>query len=135
MDKLVDILLKLTKSVCLQCYKEKAYGNTIRIKIRWSDFSTISRQETLPEATADFPLVFETAKKLLIKNWRADRSVRLIGIGICNIKHASEQMSLWESENLKKEKIYNTLNELQNKFGKDKIHLGDKSQNHLLEKG
>lgn len=69
---------------------------TIRIKIRWPDFTTHTRQMTLQQPT-DAPAVIDgVAWKLVRKIWQPGRAVRLIGVGVSGLGSQPRQLNLWE---------------------------------------
>lgn len=61
---------------------EGLLARTVRLKVRWADFTTQTRQVRLPEPT-DHPLLLaEAAISLLSRFPREDRGVRLLGVGV-----------------------------------------------------
>ena len=64
--------------------KHSISGKTVTLKIKYSDFTTQTRSETLPYFIADKGLLFETAKELLYQE-RLKESVRLLGISLSNL--------------------------------------------------
>lgn len=67
----------------LQQYDLK--GKTITLKIRYSDFKTLTRSYTLPAAIADQETIAATALQLLLKTGILEAKVRLLGITISNM--------------------------------------------------
>ena len=57
-----------------------AQARTISIKVRWSNFETLTRSRTLPEATDATQRIYQTTRELLAALDRGDRAVRLIGV-------------------------------------------------------
>jgi DNA polymerase-4 len=53
----------------------------VTLKLRWSDFTTITRQRTLPSEIAAAKDLLRTATTLLDRNWDG-QAVRLLGIGV-----------------------------------------------------
>ncbi|MBO9202444.1 MULTISPECIES: DNA polymerase IV [Niastella] len=72
----------------LQEYEFK--GRTITLKIRYSDFKTLTRSQTLPAAISDHETIADTALQLLLKTDIQDAKIRLLGIGVSNIVDESE---------------------------------------------
>lgn len=69
---------------------------TIRIKLRWPDFTTLTRQITLAAPT-DEPLVIdETAWSLVLRVWKPGKAVRLIGVGASGLGSGPEQLRLFD---------------------------------------
>jgi DNA polymerase-4 len=70
-------------------------GATIKIKLRWADFTTLTRQATLTRPTADPNEIDRVAQMLLAKVWNG-QPVRLIGVGVSSLGAGLRQMNLWE---------------------------------------
>jgi len=105
--------------------KSNLRGATIKIKLRWSDFTTITRQSTLPSPTNDAKLIEETAYKLFREHWKNNQPVRLIGVGVSGLQEQSQQLSLWDSPDLlKKARLDDTITGLKEKFGPSVIQKG-----------
>ncbi|MBA2364482.1 MAG: DNA polymerase IV [Chloroflexia bacterium] len=73
-------------------------GTTVKLRLRWSDFTTLTRQATLPRPTAHDAEIATAALHLLDQVWPTGDSVRLIGVGVTGLCSPSRQLSLWESE-------------------------------------
>jgi DNA polymerase-4 len=72
-------------------------GATVKLKLRWSDFTTITRQATLPAPTDRDADILEAALALFEKAWPPNRPVRLIGVGVSGLKPPMRQLTLWEA--------------------------------------
>lgn len=122
-DTLKDILFRLTGKVC-QSLRDKNYqASIIHIKLRYSDFKTITRSKKV-EPTDDDRNIFETAWDLLDRAVTRRIAVRLIGIGVTGFSNFSEQEFLFEDNNLKRKKMLRAVNMLRSKYGFDIIALG-----------
>jgi DNA polymerase-4 len=71
----------------LQQYELK--GKTITLKLRYSDFKTLTRSQTLPAATYDLETIAATALQLLLKTDILEAKIRLLGIGVSNFAEES----------------------------------------------
>ncbi|MCJ7736260.1 MAG: hypothetical protein MUQ10_02960 [Anaerolineae bacterium] len=91
------------------------------MKLHWSDFTTLTRQVTLPESTDQDSVICEAAQKLLMDNWRPGRPVRLIGVGAGNLAEPAAQLHLWDTSNEKGQKLQQTLDSLRDRFGRDAV--------------
>lgn len=81
--------------VAKQLKKNDIAGKTIKIKIRFSDFTTFTRQLTLPTSTNDGDEIFQAAVKLLKAFRKPNQAVRLIGVGVSGIGAPIRQLGLW----------------------------------------
>ena len=70
---------------------------TISIKLRYADFSTLTRQMSLTVPTDDEVEVYRAALILFERTWDRDRLVRLLGVGASRLVEPSGQLSLWET--------------------------------------
>ena len=58
----------------------KFYARTIQLKLRYKDFTTITRAHTLPAPTQLDSEIFEQIRALFRKNWKPGMQVRLLGV-------------------------------------------------------
>lgn len=124
-DELVRVLRELVEGVGQRLRKNQLSGKTVFIKLRWSDFTTFTRQTTLMHPTQDNKIIADTAVQLFMTHWPKGRSVRLIGIGVSNLESVVRQLELWETEETKKNRqLQGTLDELREKFGDGSIKRG-----------
>lgn len=123
-SELLEHIQKLSAQVSNRLQKKNLRGKTVQIKIRWSDFTTLTRQTTLPQSTNAYDLIFKTAQELLDHVWEEGRMVRLIGVGVHKLDTHAHQLGLWDTETQKDLKIQQTLQELQEKYGENVISRG-----------
>jgi DNA polymerase-4 len=100
-------------------------GKVVRIKLRWSDFSTHTRQVSMPQPTDQNGIILETALKLFMELWEGNRPVRLIGVGVANLEETVHQMALFDTPSEKERRLLTALDELHEKFGRNSIVSGD----------
>ena len=62
--------------------KKKLYARTVTLKVRYSDFTTITRNDTHSTATNDSYQIARRAQRLIDRTDAADRPVRLLGVGV-----------------------------------------------------
>lgn len=82
--------------VAKQLRKNDLAGKTIKIKIRWTDFTTLTRQTTLPTSTNDGDEIFQAAVQLMKAVRKPNQAVRLIGVGVSGIGAPIRQLGLWD---------------------------------------
>jgi DNA polymerase-4 len=102
----------------------------VRVKIRWPNFETITRQITLPQPTDQDKVIYETASTLFLKEWKPGKKVRLIGVGVAQIGDDYQQLSLLDHSNEKEKNLLDALDALHERFGKDAIQKGIQSDNY-----
>ncbi|MBN2472872.1 MAG: DNA polymerase IV [Anaerolineae bacterium] len=120
------ILRRLADTVGRRVRQEALAGATIKLKLRWSDFTTLTRQITLPQPTDQDDEIYAAAVQLLADNWPPGKPVRLIGLGISSFGSPQRQMGLWDDpqEVAEKRRLQTTLDDLRERFGDDAIQRG-----------
>jgi len=117
-QELRRVLRHLSEQVGRRARQSELSGKTIHIKLRWEDFTTLTRQTTLPHPTQDDEVIIAAALALFQDNWPHARPVRLIGVGISNFEQAPQQLELWTTEETKRKRdLQNTLDTLKQRFG------------------
>jgi len=120
-------LLSQAHRVAHRMRQEQVKGETVTLKVKYSDFTLITRSRMLPEATDDASVIHSTACALLEKTAVGKRPVRLLGISISNLStHPESQLSLFlgDKEPLKKSKLNTALDSIQEKFGDKGLRPG-----------
>jgi DNA polymerase-4 len=124
-DHLLRVFRDLSEQVGRRLRKAALAGNTIQIKLRWADFTTITRQTTLISATNLDQEIYETAAALFKTNWPKGKPVRLIGVGVTNLGPPIHQLGLWSDAHQQKARLVKAVDDLRERFGKDIIQHGD----------
>lgn len=124
-DQLRHTIRRLSEGVGRQVRKSKLQGKTVSIKLRWEDFTTLSRQTTLAQPIDQDREIFDTAMQIFERVWTHNRPIRLIGVGISGFDAPAKQLSLWESaESKQNQQLQSTLDDLRDRFGDSMIKRG-----------
>lgn len=128
-DLLLGTIKKLSYHVSQRLIKKHVQATTIKIKLRWPDFTTITRQTTLSQPTNEEERIFSAAKNLFLKEWKLGQAIRLLGVGVTGL--APEQLYLWDYQYSKSDlesdkKLNSAIILLREKFGEDALQWGDK---------
>lgn len=99
-EEIESVVRRLAHETATQLRWEKLLGKTVRIKVRFSDFQTITRQVSLGERTDSGKLIEAYALDLLRQRVPlARQGVRLIGVGVSRLSNATvRQLSLFDDE-------------------------------------
>jgi DNA polymerase-4 len=75
-------------------------GTTVTLKLRWPDFTTLTRQATLSLPTNQEAMIEAVAVRLFTQVWQAGHPVRLLGVGVSGLGAGTSlwQPTLWECE-------------------------------------
>ena len=111
--------------VASQLRKNELAGSTIKLKIRWPDFTTLTRQTTLGHRTDQEDEIAKAALELMESVRKPNQAVRLIGVGVSGLGQPIRQLGLWDMDSEKSRKLQDALDVLREKYGNDVIHKGD----------
>jgi DNA polymerase-4 len=117
-------LREQAREVARQLRKNELAGKTVKLKIRWSDFTTLTRQTTLSTSTDNEDEIFQTAISLMKAVRKPNQPVRLIGVGVSGLGAPIRQLSLWDEGSEKSRKLQEVMDALREKYGKDVIRKG-----------
>jgi DNA polymerase-4 len=75
---------KIALTVYNRLLKYDLKGRTLTLKVKYSDFKQITRNQSFPEAFNDLETISQTAKQIMATNYTEDAKVRLLGISFSN---------------------------------------------------
>jgi DNA polymerase-4 len=73
-------LWRLSQGVAHHLKKGQVVAGTVAIKLRYADFTTLTRQMSLDVPTDDERRIYRAALALLNRTWQRGRPVRLLGV-------------------------------------------------------
>jgi nucleotidyltransferase/DNA polymerase involved in DNA repair len=89
-ERIERALFEIAETLTHNMRQEGARGRTITLKIRLQGFETFTRSHTVADPTDETRLIRATALRLFRNFDRKDKAVRLIGIGVSNLRFADE---------------------------------------------
>jgi DNA polymerase-4 len=93
MEEEVD---RMAQEVAAALSRSGLAGCTVTLKLRYSDFTTLTRSRTFPVPVYDGPVIADCAKDLLRRTEASSRPVRLIGVTASNlVRERIAQLSLF----------------------------------------
>jgi len=101
------------------------HARTVTLTIRFADFTTITRSQTLAEPS-DLDAVFlKTIRDLFSGSWDGRATLRLVGVALTSFSAGSGQLDLLDPGRREKlERLARTTDRLRDKFGFSKVQLG-----------
>jgi len=108
-------LVRLTETTAYSLRQDELLTGCITVKIRYSDFETTSRQETVDYTALD-DLLIAKVKDLFNKSYQKGRPVRLLGVRLSQFIPFTMQMSLFDN-NIEKIRLFKTVDDIKNKYG------------------
>ncbi len=123
-EKLESTLARLSEMVGRRLREQGFSARTIQLKLRYSDFSTITRAHSLATPTAVDSEIFSTVRKLFYNNWTEGRAVRLLGVHTSNFDEPAEQLDLLEDDQRQKwTRALSATDRLRDKYGESAVFL------------
>ncbi len=116
-----DTLRWLSDKVGYRLRKHNLAGSCVQIKIRYSDFTTITRQKMLQQPTNLDDEIFGAVTDLLKSHFTVGREVRLLGVGVTKLEEPAIQLSLFDTSAQKKTQLTEAIDTLKDKYGKQII--------------
>ena len=116
--RLHQTLLALSERVSSRLRQEGYAGATVTLKLRYADFTTVTRSLTLSTPTQFTEEIYPTARLLLTKVPLERKKVRLLGLHVSKLfSHTHpDQMSLFPPDT-RKEKAAQAVDEIRRRFG------------------
>ncbi|PWU01475.1 MAG: DNA polymerase IV, partial [Terriglobia bacterium] len=128
-------LARLSEMVGRRLREHRLHARTIQLKLRYTDFSTITRAHSLPRPTQLDTELFEEVRALFQGNWKRGSPVRLLGVHASSFEGASGQMDLIGEE--KQERWKQALavaDRVRDRFGESAVSLAASMRGRFRER-
>lgn len=121
-EKMNAILWELVEEVGRRLRQGGLHARRVTLKIRYSNFKTITRSRTVAPPTCFDRELFAIASELLEKNLAPKTAVRLLGVSAGQLMSSGWQESMFEVERrLSWQKLYQGMDRLRRKYGRETI--------------
>jgi DNA polymerase IV len=118
-------LLALAVKVGRRLRRYGMQGRTVTLKVKYHDFTQVTRSLTLPAATDDEREIFHRTRSLLDKTEAARRPVRLLGVSLANLTSdkAARQLNLFAAVggHPRRNGLHQALDAINAKYGNHSI--------------
>ncbi|MCP4808648.1 MAG: DNA polymerase IV [Proteobacteria bacterium] len=121
-DRVKGVLLKLVERVCWRARKRDIRARTITLKLRYSDFQTLSRSRTIHPTNTE-AAVYATIQQLYEAARTRDLPIRLLGVGLSNLVGRDLQLDLPFGAP-GRGPVGPAINAVRERFGYDAVRLG-----------
>lgn len=123
-EKMEEVLWELVEEVGGRLRHERVYARCLTVKIRYTNFKTITRSRTLSTPTCFDREIFEVVRGLLRKNLARGATVRLLGVSASALLSSGWQESLFDIQKRRAwEKLYGGIDRLRSKYGEEAIGI------------
>jgi len=123
-EQLESTLMRLSEMVGRRLREHGLHARTIQLKLRYKDFTTITRAHSLAAPTQLDTEIFAQMRKLFRKNWQPGAEVRLLGVHASSFEDAVGQINLLEGDQQERWKqALAAADRLRDKFGESSVGL------------
>ena len=112
-------LVRLTEETAHDLRKEEKLTGCVAIKLRYADFTTVSKQEVIDYSALD-DLLLAKVKGLFNKLYKKGEKVRLLGVKFSHLIPVTLQMNLFDKAEEKME-LFKAVDNIKQKFGRDAV--------------
>jgi DNA polymerase-4 len=133
-DQIHRCLLDCAQGVGTELRRQRLMARTVTLKLRYNDFETITRGQTLSLPTDLDETLYATAIALLDRQWKGRRKIRLVGVRASSmVREVAYQLQLFDEQPDKRERVAHTMDAIRARFGDDAIQraslIGEKRHN------
>jgi DNA polymerase-4 len=112
------VLCGLCERVCFRARKRGVRAGRVTLKLRYTDFHTISRSRTIPPTSSEVEL-----HRVLLELYRRARTrdlpIRLLGVALSRLRLVERQLALFDGSSRRELAV----DRVREKFGYDAVHL------------
>lgn len=119
-------LQQLAEQVGWRLRRAGLEGRTIQIKVRFADFTTLTRSQSLPQPTASSREILRVAKQLFQTRLPSPRpSVRLLGVGVSGFEDSAPQADLFNDGQRRADaRLDGVVDAIRQRYGKGAARRG-----------
>ena len=134
-NQLEATLMRLSEMVGRRLREANLYARTIQLKLRYKDFTTITRAHSRTQPTQIDGEIFEEVRALFRKNWKQGSEVRLLGVHVSSFEAQPEQIGLLgESRDKRWHDALAAADRLRDRFGESSVTLAAGMRGNFRER-
>jgi DNA polymerase IV len=134
-DVLEATLARLSEMVGRRLRENGLHARTLQLKLRYKDFSTITRAHTLDRPTQIDTEIFEEIRALFRRNWKPDWQVRLLGVHAASFETVEGQLGLLAEDNHERwQHALAAADRLRDKYGESAVSLASGMRGRFRER-
>ena len=123
-EQMESTLMRLSEMVGRRLREGELFARTIQLKLRYKDFTTITRSHTVSSPTHLDTEIFEAVRTLFRKNWSSGAQVRLLGIHVSSFEVAAGQGDLLENGRRERwQQALSAADRLRDRFGEASVAM------------
>jgi DNA polymerase IV len=134
--QLESTLMRLTEMVARRLREHALHARTIQLKLRYKDFTTITRAHSLATPTQLDTEIFQQIRTLFRKNWKKGAPVRLLGVQVSSFEEApATQMDLLDGGRHQRwQQALAAADKLRDRYGEKSVGLAGGMQGTFRER-
>jgi len=134
-ETLEATLARLSELVARRLREQRLHARTVQLKLRYADFSTITRARTLANSTQVDVEILNEVRTLFRRNWKRGAAVRLLGVHVSSLENVEGQLPLLDAEqHAKWREALAAADRLRDRFGESAVSLGSAMGGQYREK-
>ncbi len=112
-------LIRMTEQIAFELRDNNKLTGCVTVKIRYSDFQTVTKQTVIPYTSGDHTLL-QHVKELFGKLYDRRLLVRLVGVRFSHLVPGNHQINLFE-DTQETIKLYQAIDHIKHRFGETKL--------------
>jgi len=134
-EQLESTLMRLSEMVARRLREHGLHARTVQLKLRYKDFTTITRAHSLAAPTQLDTEVFAQIRILFRKHWNNGAEVRLLGVHVSSFEEGPGQADLLDGERQQRWKqALAAADKLRDKYGESSVGLAGGMRGGFREK-
>jgi DNA polymerase-4 len=135
LEQLESTLARLCEMVGRRLREQELHARTVQLKLRYQDFSTITRAHTLATATQLDTELYREIRALFQRNWDHGKLVRLLGVQASSLASGEGQLGLMDGDtNRRWKQALTATDRLRDRFGEGAVGLASGMRGQFRER-
>ena len=135
LDQLESALARLSEMVGRRLRENDLYARTVQLKLRYADFSTITRAHSLARPTQLDRDILDEVRTLFRRHWKHGAAVRLLGVHASSLEKAEPQLDLLQNgESRKWHQALSVADRMRDKYGEAAVSLASALKSNFRER-
>jgi DNA polymerase-4 len=109
-------LCRLTEKAAADLRDKRLKAGTVTLKLRYSDFKTVTRSRSLSHPTDLDGIIFPVIRELLEDTYQRRTSVRLVGISLTRLEEETQEILIMEEKEEKMGRLCGSLDRIRKKY-------------------
>jgi DNA polymerase-4 len=117
-------LLHLSEEVGRRLRAGEYAGSTVKVKLRWPNFTTLTRQLKTGQPVSLDDEIYTSALTLFHQVWKPGKAVRLLGVGVADLGPPIRQLELFDRSWQQDGRLLEAVDEIRQKYGSESLRRG-----------